>query len=224
MSIGSSLSALWSADTLVDAAALLQVAGFLIRDQLILRLFVFSGTVLYALYYYFAPDVPLWQALGWSVVLGSANLSMILRIAIERTTFSMSAQDRHLYQTFRSLSPGEFRRLLRVCTWVRVSDPMVLTRIEQQNDRLFCLLEGEADVRKGTAHFTLGPGSFVGEVSFLLGTPATATVTARAGALIAIWRHDDLMRIERRHPAIRIGLREILNVDLAAKVKEGMRG
>ncbi len=211
---------MFSANILVDVAALLQAAGFLVRDQLILRLMVFSGTVLYGCYYYFAPATPLWQALGWSTVLGAANLSVIIRILIERTTFHMSAREKRLYQTFHPLSPGEFRRLLRICKWMEVTETTVLTRMDAENDRLFYVLDGSAALEKGETRFTLKPGCFIGEVSFLLKRPATATVSVGTGALVASWRHADLEEVERRYPAIRVGVREIVNVDLAAKIGE----
>ena len=76
---------------------------------------------------------------------------------------------------------------------------------------------------KGRTGFRLQEGSFVGELSYLLKSPATATVSIGDGAVIASWRYDDLVAIERRYPSIRIAMREVLNIDLAAKVKEGIR-
>ena len=205
---------------LIDVAALMQTMGFLVRDQLILRILVLIGTILYASYYYFAPAVPLWHALAWSSVLATANLSLIIRILIERTTFRMSAREKRLYQSFKPLSPGEFRRLLRICSWMEVTETTVLTRQDARNDRLFYVLDGGAVVEKGRKRITLEAGCFIGEISFLLKIPATATVTVGPGAVVASWRHVDLEEVERRHPAIRVGVREIVNVDLAAKVGE----
>ena len=223
MPFGHYFATFFSANLLIDIAALLQVAGFLVRDQLILRLLVLAGTILYGCYYYFAPETPLWQALGWAIVLGGANLSVIVRILIERTTFDMSAREKRLYEAFESLSPGEFRRLLRICTWMEVRETTVLTRIDARNDRLFYILDGTAEVEKGDTRLTVGPDCFIGEISFLLKTPATATVRVGPGALVASWSHADIEAVERRYPAIRVGVREVVNVDLAAKVGQTHR-
>ena len=102
---------------LVHLAATFYVCGFLVRDQLILRSLIFSGTLCYLSYYYFAMDPPLWDAFFWSLVMGFANFSMILRLFLERTTFNLSPENKELYQVFKAMTPGEFRRLLKQASW-----------------------------------------------------------------------------------------------------------
>ena len=87
---------------LVHIGAMLYVIGFLIRDQLVLRLLLLTGTMFYALYYFLSG--PLWEPLLWDAVLGSANLFIICLIVIERTTFRMTADQKRLYAAFSSMS------------------------------------------------------------------------------------------------------------------------
>ena len=134
---------------LVHLGALFYAAGLLVRDQLILRLLILTGTAFYGLYYYFGAASPLWPALAWSFVLAAANLSVIARIVIERTTLSMDLRERRLYAVFSSMSPGEFRRLLRVCAWLGPGAPIVLTREGETNQRLYYVLDGQAERDQG---------------------------------------------------------------------------
>lgn len=203
---------------LVHLAGLSQVCGFLIRDQLVMRLFLFVGSTLYVCYFFFPQQDPLWTQIVWTTILAVANLSVILRLLIERTTFRMRPEEIALYGAFRTMSPGEFRRLLRKCRWEVTEGETTLIEAGKPNSHLFYITSADARVHRPEGDLTLRAGSFAGEISFLLGTPATATVSVPANTRYVYWKHEDLTTIERSNPSMRIALRELLNVDLAQKV------
>ena len=62
------------ASTLIHLGALLYILGFLVRDELLLRLLVLGGSGLYILYYFLFPATPLWDAIITSLILGVANI------------------------------------------------------------------------------------------------------------------------------------------------------
>ncbi|MEZ5947240.1 MAG: hypothetical protein R3C04_10400 [Hyphomonas sp.] len=202
---------------LVNIAGLAQVCGLLIRDQLLMRSLLMAATLLYISYYFLQP-VPLWSPIFWSTLVGLANLSVILRLLSERTTFNLSADEKALYRVFYNMSPGEFRRILRKATWQTPQQEAELITAGKPNSRLFYVIGSNAQVIRPNRRLTLDAGRFAGELSFLLGTPATASVIVPANTPYVYWEHKDLIQIEKRYPAIRIALREILNVDLAQKV------
>ena len=96
---------------LVHIAALLQVLGLLNRDQLLLRIFVLNGSIVYICFYYFHPADPLWGAIFWSMVLSVANLYGIIRIVLERLQFNLSEDEQRFRNILGSLTPGESRAL-----------------------------------------------------------------------------------------------------------------
>lgn len=214
-----SQNALW-----VHLASALYVIGFWVRDQLLLRSTVFVGTIFYIIYYYYAADVPLWSAIAWSTVLGVVNLFVTIQIAFERTTFRMSKDEKLLYGAFGALTPGEFRKLIEPAIWHEVKKPTLLTREDAPNESLFYIIDGSVRLQKNGRSFRRTAGTFVGEVSYLLGSNATATAHAAKKARFIEWRHKDLLEVESRHPSIRVALRDILNADLAAKVADGAGG
>ncbi|MEM6388198.1 MAG: hypothetical protein AAF718_18395, partial [Pseudomonadota bacterium] len=61
-------------------------------------------------------------------------------------------------------------------------------------------------------------GCFIGEIAYLLNTPATATATAADGTWTMRWSFEDLRKLEERYPALRISVRDAFNVDMARKV------
>ncbi len=208
----------------VHLASSLYVIGFWTRDQLALRSLVLLGTVFYIIYYYFAAQSPLWSAIVWSVCLGIVNLYVTIQLALERSTFRMSRDERQLYGAFASMTPGEFRKLIDKAIWREVRQPTALTKEDMPNKSLFYIVEGSVTLQKKGRSFTASAGTFIGEVSYLLKSNATATAHAASKARFVQWHHDDLAEIERRYPSIRIALREMLNVDLAAKVADGTGG
>lgn len=208
----------------VHLASSLYVIGFWIRDQLLLRSLVLLGTIFYIIYYYYAAEIPLWSAIAWSGILGVVNLYVTLQIVFERTTFRMNRDERHLYGAFTSLTPGEFRKLLDRATWHEAEQPTLLTQEDATNRSLFYIVDGNVTLQKKGRSFTMAGSTFVGEISYLLNSSATATAFAGKKTHYIQWRHQDLQEIEQQHPSIRVALREILNTDLASKVADATGG
>ncbi|MEL6946913.1 MAG: cyclic nucleotide-binding domain-containing protein [Pseudomonadota bacterium] len=209
---------LGGAALLVHIAALFYVAGFLVRDQLILRMLVLLGTVCYLVYYYFALDAPLWDAIFWSLVMGAANLYMILVLLFERTTFRMTDEEMRLYAAFGSMNPGEFRRVLKVAEWSDADGKTPLTQENELCDRLYYVLDGAVTINKGGRSFDIPAGSFIGEVAYFLKQAASATVTVTKGGRYVAFSRDAIEKLEKKSPGIRIAIHSVLSADMAAKV------
>src|SRR5207244_8243614 len=111
------LATLLVKENIVHVGALLYFAGFLFRDQLMLRAFVIAGDLVYIAYFLAAPAEPLWGGIFWSTIFVAVNVWMIGRVVADRADFRMSAEERQLFQLLETLSPGEFRRLIKVGQW-----------------------------------------------------------------------------------------------------------
>ncbi len=203
---------------LVHGASALYVVAFLVKNQLTLRSIVLVATAMYIAYYYFAPAVPLWEAIWWSAILGLANVYVMVQLFLERTTFAMSEDERSLYTHFDTMMPGEFRRMLKIAEWHSPETTMELTRQDQNCDWLHYLLHGNAQIDKSGRQFDISAPSFIGEVSYFLGSGASATVHAHSGATIVSWPREKLEKLTAKQPGIRVALHGLLNTDMAAKV------
>ncbi len=84
------LESIWNKDNIVHIGAAFYLAGFLFRDQLMLRAFIIGGDVVYILYFLLAPNEPLWGGVFWSAVFMAVNAWMIGGIVADRTQFRMS--------------------------------------------------------------------------------------------------------------------------------------
>lgn len=72
------VEALLVKENIVHLGAALYLAGFLFRDQILLRALVIAGDLVYISYFYFAPEVPLWGGIFWSSVGGFKRSSQHL--------------------------------------------------------------------------------------------------------------------------------------------------
>lgn len=203
---------------LVHVAALLQVLGLLLRGQLLLRLFILAGNLFYAAYYYFYPDEPLWAAIFWSAVLGAANLVGTARLLWERVHFRQTDDERHFLNLMKTLTPGELRRLMRLAQWRTADATTTLTQEGRPVRKLYFVLDGRIEVVKDGRSFALAPGVFIGEIAFLMNTPASATVFLQPGCKYIEWPADALHKVIDRTPSLGVSMERLFNQELARKL------
>lgn len=208
------LSSTW----LVHAASIVYVAAFLVRDQLILRSLVLLGTVLYIFYYYIVPEIPLWDAIIWSIILTGANLFIFIQMIMERRHFKLSSDEQRLYDSLEGLTPGQFRKLMQAGTWVLAAQRTQITTQDEVPHELYFVLDGNITIDKSGRKFVVKPGVFIGEVSWLLDTPASASVLVESNAKYVAWDALGLRKIFTRNPALRIAFEGLMNRDMAKKV------
>lgn len=206
---------------LVHLAAITQVAGFMLRDQLRLRALVALGGALYLLYYYFAPAEPLWDAMFWSATMIGVNVVMIALIARNRSRRALSDDALRIYGAFEAMEPGDFRRLLRLARVFDADAPAPLTRLGEQADRVFYVIHGSVEIERADRTLTAQGPMFIGEMRYLLGCGASATVTATRGARVAEWDARALRQFCARHDRIARALEIAFNRDLARKLHGG---
>ena len=212
------IEGLFASENIVHAGALLYLAGFLFRNQLILRGLIIAGDFVYILYFYFAPDVPLWGGIFWSVMFTVVNLGMIALIVADTMHFSLTANEKKLFGLLENLTPGEFRQLLVAGREELATVPAVITREGEILDKLYFVLDGSMTIEKGGQRWPSEAQTFIGEIAFLLARPATATVTLEAGTFYFVWDAEDLHRLLRGSPALNTALSAIMNKKLAQKV------
>ncbi|MGB0505407.1 MAG: cyclic nucleotide-binding domain-containing protein [Pikeienuella sp.] len=207
---------------LLHVAMLGYVAGFLFREQIVLRILVLIGTGLYIAYYYVHPAEPLWEAMFASVLIGLANLLGLGHLLISRVMFGMSDEEKLIYAKLPGLEPGHFRALMRIGKIGTLKRAALLTKEGTQPDKLYFTCSGEFAAEKGERRFMIPAGVFIGEVSFVLGSAASATLAAPAGSRIAVWDVEDLKQAFAQRPRLKEAIEALLARDLAAKVAEGV--
>ena len=202
----------------VHLAVTCYILGLLTRRELLLRGMILLGTCFYILYYYFIADTPLWEAIFASFLIGTANLIVIWRIFRERSTLGMSEEMLALYRHFPNFNPGQFRKLMAQGQIIRDSEGETLLEEGVRAGRLYLTTSDGFVVTMGTQHADIGPGNFLGEISFLLGGPATAQVAARKGSSYVMWDTDTLTDMMDKVPPMANAISVLLNKDIASKL------
>ena len=204
--------------SIVTAAFMVQAAGFLVRDELWLRALILLGTVFYIIFYAVAPGGPLWDAIIGSSILAAINIVLIVVILRERTVLTMSAEEAAIYGAFAPLTPGQFRRMMKKAERVDTAASTVLTHEGSPLDQLYFVVDGSLVLHKDGRESRIDTGCFVGELAFLLGRPASATVSVEGKGRYLRWAADDLRAMMRRHRAFDTALLARFNAELAEKL------
>jgi CRP-like cAMP-binding protein len=123
-----------------------------------------------------------------------------------------------LFRRLDTMTPGEFRRMMRLASWHTARSDTVLTRESEPLDRLYYVLDGAITIEKLGRSNAIDAGLFIGEVAFLLTQSASATVTVAPEARYVEWNAGALRRLLIRAPSLRIAFNAALNRDMAAKV------
>lgn len=212
------LSYLLSAGVFVQLALLFHVLGLLARNELLLRGLLLIGTGCYVTYYYYVGSNPLWDAIWASSVIGLTNLTMILVILRERSTWGMSPAMRALYRSFPTLNPGQFRKIMKHADWVTAkTDTQICTK--GVRPRYLCIVSsGQMILRGDMGDVPIGPGNFVGEISFLLGGPASADVIAPKGVEYVRLDRERLMAKMDKSMRLSNAVSALFNKDIARKL------
>ena len=208
---------MFSLDILVHVGAFLFLLAYLVRDQILLRGLIVLGTIFYIIYYFFM-ETPLWSALLWNSSFVVINLIMIVVIYSDRASFVMTEREKKLYQVFTTLSPGEFKKLLKIADWFDGSSEEQITTEGEIPECLYFIIDGEALITRDDKKFLVGPNVFIGELAYLIKKPATATVKLTEKVVGISWKTSSLTKLLASNPQMKIAFDGLLNQDLAAKL------
>lgn len=203
---------------IVHVAALFYLSGFLFRNPLILRSLIIVGDIIYILYFYFAPETPLWGGVFWSALFCVVNLWMIGQILVDKATFDLKPDERRLFEIWGEFTPGQFRKLIRLGKLERTQLRKPISREGRPLDRLYFVMEGRITVEKRGKHAYADSKTFIGEDAFLLGGPTAASVILEPGALYFVWNVVALKRLLEADAALKTAMIHVLNRVLVHKV------
>lgn len=203
---------------LVFLAAAIQAAALLFQGQTKIRILLLVGSMTYLLYYMFAADEPLWEAMIATVAMSLANVVGLTMYLLGNTVRLIPASQLGLYSMLGGVEPGEFRALMKHGRVRRLTEDEDLTTVGKVPEQLFFVIEGDIEIEQGAGRFTIPPRHFIGEVSLMLGTPASATAHAKAGAQIVEWSRAQLIKSMARRPKLMVAVESLLGRDMARKV------
>ncbi|MEP3628521.1 MAG: cyclic nucleotide-binding domain-containing protein [Hyphomicrobiales bacterium] len=204
--------------SLVIGAGACYVLGLLFKNQIILRILILIGTGLYIGYYYLAAAEPLWGAIYTSVLIGIANIIGFINLLISQSPRFIAAGQMDLYNMLGGMEPGNFRKLMKTGHRRILDSDEQLTVQGTVPEKLFYILSGEVIIDKDGNKFNAGPRVFVGEISIILGTAASASAFLAKGAEIVEWDRNTLLKEMAAKDSFRVAVEAIIGKDMAQKV------
>ena len=210
--------------TLVDVighlAFLLTAISFYLKDILLLRFLAIVSSIVGIGYNYFLDEGPLWLPIFWLGVFTAINVWRIVGILMERSAIHFSDDERELYETiFKGFAPVEFMKLMRIAEWREADQGAVCATAGRPVDGLRLLFSGEVNVeRDGREIGSARDGALVGEMSFIQGGDASATVTTTVPCRYIFWPEKALRGLLRRNPNIDIAMKHVFSLDLTRKL------
>ncbi|QXT38857.1 cyclic nucleotide-binding domain-containing protein [Gymnodinialimonas ceratoperidinii] len=203
--------------TILLVGLVFKLTGFAVRDEMLLRVLVVCGFICDAAYYYFRAD-PIIPSVLSNLALLSINVILISAIALERTRWRMSAEDRETFALFPTLTPGQFRRLKKIITAEAAPAGAVLTREGAPVDDLMLVFAPTITITKAGESFPINGPAFVGEIAFLTGNTSSADVTLPEGGTVLRVDSAALRQRMARSPAFNNAMIALFGAELARKV------
>ncbi len=198
------------------------VGGSLVRTILPLRIMIIVSTIagFFSGWITGYNSMVMWEA-GFFLV----NVIQVVILVRERRSVRLSQEERDLQKRkFAALTLVDFYRLVRRGTWVTAQNGENLTTQGSPVVRILIICEGAAQVEiDGTTVAYCRNGDFVGEMAFVSGNPASATVTTVTVTRYLMWRFEDLRELLEKHPDIKSALQTVFSKNLIEKLSRDVR-
>ncbi|MEO0680377.1 MAG: cyclic nucleotide-binding domain-containing protein [Pseudomonadota bacterium] len=199
----------------------LYVMGFLFRNQIVLRALVLTGSSCYVIYYYIVSETPLWDAIIATGLIMASTAYGLINLLLSRSRLAVPWAQLPVLEamtTFGRIEPGLFRSLMKAGSLRSATEETPLTQEGVPPEALVFLVSGGMRIRKGDVDIVLPGPCFIGEVGWMLGTPASADVHAAEGAEYVLWPRETLRRTIRANPRLETALDALVAHDMARKV------
>ncbi len=201
-------------------ASILTMVAYLLRDILWLRFLTILSCFAGMIFAYLVRGGPLWTVIGWNVLFAIINTVQIAILIRERSGVRFTEEEKELHETlFKKFAPFEFMKLMRIAEWRQVAPGEIVATEGQQLDEVMLIYNGLLAVEvKGEKKAELQDGHFIGEVSFISGGTATATVRAIEPTRYIAWPKKEIDGLLARNPSMHIAMQGMLTVDLSKKL------
>jgi CRP-like cAMP-binding protein len=195
--------------------------SYLLTNIFWLRVAAVIGLALEVLYFVVTGS-PVWTSMVWDTVFILINLVQVVRLLRDRLSLRLTPDQRaFIAPIVGDLDKAQIAQLLRTAEWRSLAPGTQLTLEGEPVGELTFICEGRTEVTvRGqiVAHVTAG--SFIGDVSFTTGIPATATVTADGVLRVLAFDQERLKTLCARDGQIASALYRRIGGDLADKMRD----
>lgn len=196
--------------------------AFLMTSMQKLRFLIVLSSTAYGVYYYFYPSEPLWLDVGSELALVVINGFMMVYLAWSNSRIKFDQREQFLYDNeFSELTRVEFNQLLRIAEWHLEGADFIYTVEGRPLEDIYYLVSGHAQALLADGNTAKLPqGNVIGEVSFRLKCPASATVTSTEACMCLRWNQEELRTLCNKVLNIKRAIDNMLSSHMARKLSD----
>jgi Cyclic nucleotide-binding domain len=213
-------SILTSPDLLVHLSYVMIAFSYFLTNMLWLRVAACVGLSLNLIYYAITGS-SLHTSLPWDSIFILINLYELALLMRERWNAKLpEAETPLLRQAFEGLNDIQISKLLRAADWKSLTAGDIVTRQDAPVDALYFIIQGRAKVEvDGITVAHLESGTFIGEIAYLTGNPATARVVIEEPSRLLVFSRMRMAKVTAGDKQITGILYQVLGRDLATKMR-----
>lgn len=212
------VTAFFDAGNLIGHIAyVLLIISMMMRSMHWLRLFAIGAGSVSAFYYVTIGDP---VSFFWESLFTLVNAIQLLILFIENRRGKFSADEQaFIDKVLKDVDRMHVRKLMKLGAWTEVQPNFVLIREDTEPANLIYIVKGLARVeRKGKLVGFARDEDFLGEMSYLSGMMASATVTSESPIRYLAFDRPALRKHLSRNPEIRHALEAAFNRNLVDKL------
>lgn len=205
-----------AATFVLNIAYVALVSSTFTRRILVLRGALVVAGVLFVLYGLMTSN---WTMVFWNSVTSTLHGAQGIRYIQNQRAVHLSAEDAEIRATwFADVEPFDFHSLWTMGETVVYTSDVLATEGHKQHTMML-ILDGHASIDVGgTEVGVLQRGDLVGEMSFLSGAPATATVRPVGSVRVREWDQGRLRTLDTLNPSAAAAMRKRIQENLAHKL------
>lgn len=195
--------------------------SFLFTSILWLRIVSVIASICAILFNYYGLENIGWIPIIWNAVFICLNMYHITKIAIATGRTRLTDKEQSVFdKVFKNkMSPANFRYLLSAARMKKQKEGDLLTTQGKIVESLIIIVSGSAEVViEDNVVAKLEKGDFVGEMSFLTGKPATATVRLAEDTEYIVWNQKSLKKLVGQNPPLHFGLQAVASTQITDKL------
>ena len=206
-------------DFMIALSYFLIAFSYFLTNIFWLRVAAVGGLFLEILYFRFKGDMQL--GLVGDLIFITINLYQLIWLVRDRLSLRLPEKEGPmLREALSGLDDAQISRLLKAAEWRDFHEGEILTRQDAPVDALYFLCSGRANVEVNRSLVTyLEKGSFVGEIAYLTGNPATATVVIDEPARVLVFSKMRMAKVVAGDHQINSIIYQLLGRDLAMKMR-----
>ncbi len=201
---------------ILNLSYLLIGIAYLVRDMLWLRLIIMASELMSITY---AVNVNNTTIITWNVIFFIINLIQVIIIIRERLSIKLPPHlEKYYNEIFFDMSKRRFLYFWSTGKEVKMPPGSYFCRKGEHQEELVLFLKGAAKVIiDGKVKDNISLGSFIAEISFITGKPASADVVSDTDVEFITWNMEKLHTLKQIDPQLYIIIQTILTRDMTVK-------